>query len=62
MGGSRELLGQFSGSLEQEQSILSENIFIYQTHIKFVYNVKVPFGYNLLAVSSTQNHACFAKR
>jgi len=34
MGSSRELLGQFSGSLEQEQSVLSENVLIYQRHIK----------------------------
>jgi hypothetical protein len=44
MGGSRDLLGQFSGSLEQEQSFLSENVLIYQRHIKFVYIVKVLSG------------------
>jgi hypothetical protein len=60
MGGSRELLGQFSGSLEQEQSFLSENALIYQRYMKFVYIVKAPSGYNLVVVSSTQNNACFA--
>jgi hypothetical protein len=60
MGGSRELLGQFSGSLKQEQQFLAENVLIFQRHIKFVYNVKLPSGYNLVAVSSTQNNACFA--
>jgi hypothetical protein len=37
MSGSRDLLGQFSGSLEQEQSFLSENVLIYQRHIKNVW-------------------------
>jgi len=60
MSGSRELLGQFSRSLEQEQSFLSENVLIYQRHIKFVYIVKVPSSYNLVVLSSTQNNAFFA--
>ena len=44
MGGSHDLLGQFPGSLKQEQSFLSENVVIYQRHLKFVYIVKIPSG------------------
>lgn len=52
MGGSRDCLGQFSGSLEQEQSFLSKNALIYQRHIKFVSIVKVPSGGNELYTKS----------